>query len=176
MRIYFSGLSRLFFYAVLVIGLLLCNPLAIADDIEKRGDAYLIYLPENLNYLEIVDRLKSEILAQNWEITDVQDIDVGLKQYGKSTQNKVISVCRSQLLAQAITEDPFVSLIIPCRFTAFRETVKEAGGKASGKIVLGFVDPAAEAKAIKIKQYKAAQQATDELKSVLQTMADFYKE
>ena len=176
MRVYLSSVSRLFFYATLLIGLLVCNPLAIADDIKQHGDAYVIYLPENLDYLDVVDRLKSEILAKNWEITDVQDIDIGMRQYGKSTQNKVISVCRSQLLAQAITEDPFVSLIIPCRFTAFRETVKEAGEKTTGRIVLGFVDPAAEAKAINIKQYKAAKQATDELKGVLQTMADFYKE
>ena len=176
MRSYFRRVSRVFLYAIMFFSLLLCNPLAVADAIKQHGDALVVYLPENLNYLEVVDRLKSEILAQNWEITDVQDIDVGLKQYGKNTQNKVISVCRSQLLAQAITEDPFVSLIIPCRFTVFRETVKEAGGKVTGRIVLGFVDPAAEAKAINIKQYKAAQQATDELKAVLQIMADFYNE
>ncbi len=175
MRIYFGRLSRFFFYVAVLTGLFFTNPFAIADDIKQQGDAYVIYLPENLDYLDVVDRLKSEIMAQNWEITDVQDIDIGLRQYGKNTQNKVISVCRSQLLAKAITEDPFVSLIIPCRFTAFRETVKEGGDKATGKIVLGFVDPAAEAKAINIKQYKAAQQATDELKAVLQTMVDFYK-
>jgi hypothetical protein len=40
--------------------------------------------------------------------------------------------------------------------------------------VIGFHDPAAEAKALGIKNYAAAGQATEELKSVLKTMADFY--
>jgi len=125
-------------------------------------------LPGNLDYLEIVDRLKSEILAANWEITDVQEVDIGLRQYGVKTQNKVISACRSQLLAQAIKEDPYISLAVPCRFTVFRD-------EANDRIVIGFHDPAAEAKALKIGKYGAAKQATDELKSVLQIIAEFYK-
>ncbi len=139
-----------------------------ADDVQKHGDAFVVYLPANLDYLEIVDRLKSEILAANWEITDVQEVDIGLRQYGIETQNKVISACKSQLLAQAIKEDPFISLAVPCRFTAFRD-------HAGNRIVVGFHDPAAEAKALGISQYGAAEQATNELKSVLQTIADFYK-
>ena len=39
---------------------------------------------------------------------------------------------------------------------------------------MGFHDPAAEAKELKIGQYRAAEQATMELKSVLQAIADFY--
>ena len=155
MRVYFSRVSRLFFYTTLLIGLLVCNPLAIADDIKQHGDAYVIYLPENLDYLDVVDRLKSEILAQNWEITDVQDIDIGMRQYGKSTQNKVISVCRSQLLAQAITEDPFVSLIIPCRFTAFRETVKKKlEKKLRAESCLGLLIPPQRQKRLTLSSTK----------------------
>ena len=152
----------------LVAGTLCGSGLVVADDIERHGDALVIYLPGNLDYLEIVDRLKSEILAANWEITDVQEIDIGLRQYGVKTQNKVISACKSQLLAQAIKEDPFISLAVPCRFTAFRD-------EANNRIVVGFHDPAAEAKALGVRQYGAAEQATEELKSVLQTIADFYK-
>jgi uncharacterized protein (DUF302 family) len=139
-----------------------------ADDVEKHGDAFVIYLPGKLDYLDIVDRLKSEILAANWEITDVQEVDIGLRQYGVKTQNKVISACKSQLLAQAIKEDPFISFAVPCRFTAFRD-------ETNNKIVVGFQDPAAEAKAVGVKRYVAAEQATAELKAVLQTIVDFYK-
>jgi uncharacterized protein (DUF302 family) len=139
-----------------------------AGDVQKHGDAFVIYLPGNLDYLEIVDRLKSEILAANWEITDVQEVDIGLRQYGIETQNKVISACKSQLLARAIKEDPFISLAVPCRFTAFRD-------HAENRIVVGFSDPAAEAKALGVKQHGAASQATEELKGVLQTLAEFYK-
>ncbi len=153
---------------VLAAGLLCAGP-GVAGEIEKHGDAYVVYLPGDLDYLEVVDRLKTEILAANWEITDVQDIDVGLRQYGVETQNKVISACRSQLLAQAIKDDPYISLAVPCRFTVFRDD-------ANDKIVVGFHDPAAEAKALKIGQYRAAKQATDELKGVLQILADFYKQ
>ena len=151
----------------LAAGLLCAGPV-VAGDVERHGDAYVVYLPGELDYLEVVDRLKTEILAANWEITDVQDIDIGLRQYGIETQNKVISACRSKLLAQAIKDDPYISLAVPCRFTVFRDD-------ANNRIVIGFHDPAAEAKALKIGQYRAAKQATDELTGVLQIIADFYK-
>ncbi len=141
----------------------------LASDIQKHGDALVIYLPGDLDYLEIVERLKSEILAANWEITNVQEIDVGLRQYGVETKNKVISACKSQLLAQAIKEDPYISLAVPCRFVVFHDDKLD-------KIVVGFHDPAAEARTLKVGKYKAAEQATDELKGVLQVIADFYKQ
>ena len=56
---------------------------------------------------------------------------------------------------------------MPCRFTIFSDAT-------SGKLVIGFHDPAAEAKALGIKYYAAAGQAMEELESVLKTMADFY--
>jgi uncharacterized protein (DUF302 family) len=153
---------------VFLAGALFAAGPAVADDVEKHGDAFVIYLPGNLDYLEIVDRLKSEILAANWEITDVQEVDIGLRQYGVKTQNKIISACKSQLLAQAIKEDPFISFAVPCRFTVFRD-------EKDNQIVVGFHNPAAEAKAVGVKRYDAAEQATAELKGVLQTIADFYK-
>ncbi len=153
--------------AIVSGSLLFAGPVT-AGDIQKHGDAFVIYLPGSLDYLEIVDRLKSEILAVNWEITDVQDIDVGLRQYGVDTQNKVISACKSQLLAKAIKEDPYISLAVPCRFTVFRDEAKD-------RIVVGFHDPAAEARALRVGKYGAAKQATDELKEVLTTLAEFYK-
>lgn len=152
----------------LFVGSFLCVGPVIASDIEQHGDAFVVYLPGNLDYLEIVDRLKSEILAANWEITDVQEVDIGLRQYGVETQNKVISACRSQLLAEAIKEDPYISLAVPCRFTVFRDEAKD-------RIVVGFHDPAAEAKELNVSKYEAAKQATDELKGVLQIIAEFYK-
>jgi len=140
---------------------------AAAAEVQKRGDAYVVYLPGNLDFFEVFGRLQSEIMAANWEITNVQNIDVGLMQYGVKIQNKVISACKSQLLAQAIKEDPFISLAVPCRFTIFKDA-------ESDNLVIGFHDPAAEAKALGIKNHAAAGQATQELKAVLQTMADFY--
>ncbi len=140
---------------------------AAAGEVQKRGDAYVVYLPGELDFYEVFGRLQSEIMAANWDITNVQNIDTGLLQYGVKIQNKVISACKSQLLAQAIKEDPFISLAVPCRFTIFKDT-------ASGKLVIGFHDPAAEAKALGIKNHAAAGQATEELKAVLKTMADFY--
>ena len=153
--------------AIVSGSLLFAGPVS-ASDIQKHGDAFVIYLPGNLDYLEIVDRLKSEILAANWEITDVQEVDIGLRQYGVNTQNKVISACKSQLLAEAIKDDPYISLAVPCRFTVFRDEAKD-------RIVVGFHDPAAEARALKVGKYGAAKQATDELKSVLRILAEFYK-
>ncbi len=166
MTILRAKILQYLFICLLGSGLLFTGS-AIAGDVQKHGAAYVIYLPGDLDYLEVVDHLKAEILQANWEITDTQDIDAGLRQYGVKIQNKVISACKSQLLAKAIQEDPFISLAVPCRFTAFRDT-------ANNRIVVGFHDPAAEAKELKVKQYKAAGQATMELKSVLQAVADFY--
>ncbi len=162
-----NGRILKYLWIVLLGGSLCLAGPAIADDVEKHGTAYVVYLPGNLDYHEVVDRLKTEILAANWEITDVQDIDIGLTQYGLKTQNKVISACKSQLLAKAIEEDPYISLAVPCRFTAFRDAEKN-------RIVVGFNDPVAEAEALNVKQYRAAEQATKELKAVLQTIADFH--
>ncbi len=154
------------FLAVLVSAVALQIP-ASAADVQKRGDAYVVYLPRELDFTEVFGRLQSEIMAANWEITHVQNIDVGLAHYGVKIQNKVISACKSQLLAEAMKEDPFISLAVPCRFTIFRDA-------GSGKLVIGFADPAAEARALGIKNYAAAGKATQELKAVLQTIADFY--
>lgn len=140
---------------------------SIAAEVEQRGSAYVVYLPAELDFHEVFGRLQTEILGANWEITNVQNIDTGLLQYGVKIQNKVISACKSQLLAEAIKQDPFISLAVPCRFTIFRDA-------ATGKLVIGFHDPAAEAKALGIANYAAAGQATEELKRVLKIMADFY--
>lgn len=148
---------------------------AQAADVERHGTAYVVYLPEGLDYHDVVDRLKTEILAQNWEITDEQDVGVGMRMYNKATQNMVISVCKSQLLAQAVVDDPFITLVVPCRFTVFREKVGtgEETGK-TGRIVVGFSDPVEEAKSVGVKNYQGAQVATDDLKAVLQRIADLY--
>lgn len=167
MRYLFKSSLKNFAISFVAASLLCAGP-TIADDIEKQGEAFVIYLPGNLDYLEIVDRLKSEILAANWEITDVQEVDIGLRQYGIETQNKVISACKSQLLAQAIKEDPYISLAVPCRFTVFRDEAKD-------RFVVGFYDPAAEAKALNVEKYESAKQATEELKGVLSLIAEFYK-
>lgn len=158
----------------LMFAFLLAPGPAAAEDIKRHGDAYVIYLPAELNYHDVVDRLQTEILAQNWDIVKVQDIDIGLRQLGVEVQNKVIMACQSQYLKQAIEEDPYISLIIPCRFVAFREPVEE-GETGEGRIVIGFVDPVAEAQAINVNRAVAAAKASEELQGVLQTMADFYK-
>ena len=107
-------------------------------------------------------------MGANWEIVHVQNIDTGLnKTYGLNIQNKVISVCQSQYLSQAITDDPMISLIVPCRFTAFRDP-------ESNEIIIGFADPAAEAKAIGIKKAAAAEVAAKELIGVLNSMLILY--
>lgn len=140
----------------------------VATEIERHGEAYIIRLPAELEYQDVVDRLKTEIQAQNWEIVHVQDVDTGLKEHhGKEIENKVISVCQSQYLSQAIEDDPYISLIIPCRFTAFRDP-------GSRRIVVGFADPAAEAKAMNIERAGAADIAANELKAVLESMLEIY--
>ena len=150
-----------------------------AEDVERKGDAYVIYLPGHLNYLEVLERLESEILAENWSIVDVQNIDIGLGQHGKLVESKTVSACKSQYLAQAIEEDPYVTLVIPCRFAIFREPVRSEERnyeESPGRLVIGLMDPAAEAERLGLKKYEAAKQASEELKAVLQRIADFYKQ
>ena len=143
---------------------------AIAGGIETQGDSYYIRLSADLDYAEIVGQLKNEIRGVNWEIVHVQNIDTGLnKTYGMEIQNKVISVCQSQYLSQAINDDPMISLIVPCRFTVFRDP-------ESREIIIGFADPAAEARAIGIKKAAAAEVAANDLKRVLESMLDLYGE
>ncbi len=108
-----------YLFVFLFGGSLWCTGSAIAGDVQKHGAAYVVYLPGDLDYLEVVDNLKTEIMAANWDVTDIQDIDIGLRQYGVKIKNKVISACKSQLLAKAIQADPYISLAVPCRFTVF---------------------------------------------------------
>ena len=161
-----SPIRLLTLFAVL-IGLCTVTPV-IAGDIEKQGDSYFIRLPAELEFEEIFGQLKNEIMGVNWEIVHVQNIDTGLENtYGLKIENKVISVCQSQYLSQAISDDPMISLIVPCRFTVFRDP-------GSKEIVIGFADPAAEARALNIQKAAAASVAANDLIKVLDSMLKLY--
>ena len=153
--------------------LFFCPVNVIAEDIHHRGDAYVIYLPGDLNFDEIVKNVEIAVSGQNWKVVDDLDIGAAVKEFGIDTDNKVLSVCKLQYLAQSIEEDPFISLIIPCRFTIFRETTEN---NKAGRIVVGFYDPVAEAEGLELKQAQAAAKATEELKAVLQRVAEIYLE
>ena len=173
-RINYEAARHIYLQVILIIYLVFIIPVqSNAEEITRRGDAYVIYLPAETNFNEVVDRLEYEVLGENWQVVDQLDIGAAVKEYDKITENKVISVCKTQYLAQAIEEDPFVSLIIPCRFTVFREPTKD---DTKGRIVVGFYDPVAEAKGLDLKQAQAAEIASNELKAVLLRIADFYAE
>ena len=153
------------------LGLFLIYPIKVsADDITRHGDAYVIYLPGELNFDEVVSRVHSEVLGENWQVVNEMNIGGAVKEFGIHIENRIISVCKTQYLAQAIEEDPFVSLIIPCRFTVFRESTEK------DRIVVGFYDPVAEANGLNLKQAHAAKIATQELKAVLHRVAKSYQE
>jgi len=112
------------------------------------------------------------VLGENWQVVNELNIGEAVKEYNKHIENRVISVCKTQYLAQAIEEDPFISLIIPCRFTIFREFTE---GSREGRIIVGFYDPVAEADGLNLKQPQAAEIATQELKAVLHRIAESYQ-
>lgn len=157
---------------------LLLAGMSFAGDVHQRGGAYYIYLPPSVPFAQVLDRLNSEIEAQNWEVLRVQDIDEGLRgNYGKDIQNKVVYACKSQYLAQAIDEDPNITLLVPCRFAVYRvDYAGKAGGAQSdgGKIVIGVADPLHEADALGIQRKEAATIAAQELKSILRGVAEFF--
>lgn len=164
--------------------LLAVSQLATAGDVQRVGGAYVIHLPAATNFGQVVDRLQHEILAHNWEVLKTQDIDEGLKQhYGMDIQNKVVYACKSQYLAQAIKEDPNITLIVPCRFAVYRvgPTGEAVGGKVDdedcrgGKVVVGVADPVREAESLGIQQREAAALAGKELQDILQAVADAFK-
>lgn len=163
--------------------LLALNHRAIAGDVQRVGGAYVIHLPAATNFKQVVDRLEHEILAHNWEVLKVQDIDDGLRQHhGMDIQSKVVYACKSQYLAQAIKEDPNITLIVPCRFAVYRvgPTGEAVSGKAGedcrgGKVVVGVADPVQEAQSLGIQQREAAAIAGKELQDILQAVADAFK-
>ena len=71
---------------------------------------------------------------------------------------------------QSVKWNTFISLIITCRFTVFRESTEK------GRIVVGFYDPVAEADGLNLKQAQAAQIAANELKAILYRIAENYQE
>ena len=153
-----------------------------ADDVKHELGAYVVYLPAEANFAQVVERVQDEILAQNWEVIKVQDIDDGLREnHNIDVQNKLILACKSQYLAQAIQFNPDVSMIIPCRIAVYR--VGSAGQAVSGdpelcaggKIIVGFSDPVEEAKRLGITGSGAVEVAAKELQAVLQAVADHYK-
>ncbi len=159
---------------VILLSLILVFPiLCSADEIERHGDAYVVYLSGELNFNDVVRSLENEILSENWQVVDHLDIGAAVKEFGKHTENRVVSVCKTQYLARAIEEDPFISLIIPCRFTVFRESIEKS---QQSRIVVGFYDPVAEASGLNLKQAQAAETATNELKAILHRMAEIYQE
>lgn len=158
--------------------LLLASGLGFAGEVHKKGGAYYIYLPPSVPFAQVLDRLNTEIEAQNWEVLRVQDVDEGLrKNYGKNIQNKVVYACKSQYLAQAIEEDPNITLLVPCRFAVYRvDFAGRAGGDKAdgGKIVIGVADPVHEADALGIQRKQAATVAAEELKAILRGVAEFF--
>ncbi len=155
--------------------LFLCLVLAAqvqAEGIVKFGEAYVIYLPDDLDFDDVVRQLESEISGGNWQVVNQMDIGAAVLELGKNIESRVLSVCNIQYLAQAIEDDPFISLIIPCRFTVFRESI---GADEHSRIVVGFYDPVAEANALNLKHAQATKIATKELKEILLKVADFYE-
>jgi uncharacterized protein (DUF302 family) len=162
--------------------LLAMSLVAAAADVQRSNGAYVIHLPAAANFSQVVDRLQHEILAHNWEVLKVQDIDEGLKQhYGMDIQNKLVYACKSQYLAQAIKEDPNITLLVPCRFAVYRigPTGEAVGGNPEdcrgGKVVVGVADPVHEAKSLGIQQRAAAEIAAKELQDILQAVADAFE-
>jgi len=162
-------ISRVIILCIILVLPILCG----AEDIERHGDAYVIYLSGELNFDDVVSSLENEVVGGNWQVVNHLDIGAAVKDFGKHTENRVISVCKTQYLARAIEEDPFISLIIPCRFTVFREATEKP---QQNRIVVGFYDPVAEAKGLNLKQAQAAEIATKELRAVLHRMAEIYQE
>jgi uncharacterized protein (DUF302 family) len=161
---------------LLALSVVLAAP-ASAGDVQKQGGAFYIRLPATVDFAQVVTRLQTEIQAKNWEVLKVQDVDKGLKaNYHMNIQNKVVYACKSQYLAQAIKEDPNITLIVPCRFAVYRVdgSGRAVGGKPSktGNIIVGIADPADEASHLGIKQMQAAKAASKELQEVLQAVAD----
>lgn len=141
-----------------------------ASVISQLGDAYVIYLPASTNFDEVVADVKSEASGVNWQVVNELDVGNAVKEFGLQTENLVISVCNIQYLSKAIKADPMISLIIPCRFTVFREA------NEGNRIVVGFYDPVAEATALNLKQVQAAEVATKDLKAVLERIAELHQQ
>lgn len=155
----------LFFFCILFI--LSCN--SNAGGIERLGDAYVIYLPGSTDFNEVVADVKTEISGVNWQVVNEMNIGEAVKELGTEAENNVISVCNIQYLSQAIKADPMISLIIPCRFTVFRENSEDQ------RIVVGFYDPVAEAAALGLEQAQAAEVAANDLKTVLERIAEMHQ-
>ena len=148
---------------------LICACNSNAESIERLGDAYVIYLPKSADFDEVVADVKTEVSGVNWQVVNELNIGETVKEFGVETENKVISVCNVEYLSQAVQADPMISLIIPCRFTVFREH------GADQRIVVGFYDPLAEAAALDLKQVQAAEVATEDLKAVLGRIAEMHQ-
>ena len=161
--------SRIILLSLILVFPILCS----ADEIERHGDAYVIYLSGELTFNDVVSSLQNEIVSENWQVVDILDLGAAVKEFGKHTENKVVSVCKTQYLARAIEDDPFISLIIPCRFTVFRESIEKS---QQSRIVVGFYDPVAEASGLNLKQAQSAEIATKELKAILHRVAEMYQE
>jgi hypothetical protein len=91
--------------ASLVLAACLSAP-ALGGDVQRHGESYVIYLPHTLPFNEVVDRVQTEILAQNWDVVNVQDLGVGLRKLGVWTENRIIQACQSQYLKQRYARIP----------------------------------------------------------------------
>ncbi|MFT5452467.1 MAG: hypothetical protein ACI9N9_001959 [Enterobacterales bacterium] len=144
---------------------------AQAEVLKKLGEAYVIHLPGSTSFDDVVKHLENETFGANWQVVSQMDVGAAVDELGVTIESRVLSVCKIKYLAQAIKEDPLISLIIPCRFTVFRDPIGEEG---DSRIVVGFYDPLAEAEALDIKQVQAAKIASQELKEILLKVAEFH--
>jgi uncharacterized protein (DUF302 family) len=159
---------------ILIVYLLFCFSFlqsAHSEVIKRLGEAYVIYLPGSTNFDDIVQSLENEVYGANWQVVSQMDVGAAVDDFDVTIENRVLSVCKIKYLAQAIKEDPLISLIIPCRFTIFRESIGDGG---DDRIVVGFYDPMAEAKALNLKQVQAAKIASQDLKEILFKVEEFH--
>ncbi|WP_006745771.1 DUF302 domain-containing protein [Thioalkalivibrio paradoxus] len=158
--------------------LLVWGAQAVASEVQTRGGAFYVYLSPAVEFSEVLERLYTEIEAQSWEVLRVQDIDDGLREhYGIDIENKVIYACRSKYLAEAIKENPNVTLLVPCRIAIYRVDYagRAAGpGAEGGKIVIGVTNPIHEADLLGIEERETIKVVADELRSMLEGVAEFY--
>jgi uncharacterized protein (DUF302 family) len=168
----FTPFSQFLPYLFLLFVVFICSTHVIAGGVLQKGDAYFIYLPSETNFEEVIATVKDELIGNNWEV--VSELDVGkiVEELDTVTDNRVISVCNLQYLDKAVKAEPFVSLIIPCRFTVFREFVDDEN---KGRIVVGFYDPIAEAKGLGLERNELIQKVTMELHEVLVRVSESYK-
>ncbi|MBI5540151.1 MAG: DUF302 domain-containing protein [Bacteroidia bacterium] len=128
-----------------------------------KTNEMFIEFESKFGYTETIEKLTETILANEWKMPAVHDLQEILKKSGKDVLPiKVLELCKSKYSSQLLEKDELrnVSTLMPCRISAYE--------KDNGKTYISLMNADLLAKQIGGKVEEVMAQAYSEIEKIVE--------